>query len=123
MIIENQANVHRMKKCPSFIKCSAPKCPLDMFIKERALLPNEPKCTISKKKRVVLGDGLKYHGLTSREYRGIVLTYGTFTRYFKRILSGVYIVNKNKQPINGISTHKHLEVDGDGERNYSKISK
>ena len=40
--IENDA---RMRKCPSFINCSAPKCPLDEFIEQRSYLTGEPKCT------------------------------------------------------------------------------
>lgn len=34
-----------MKRCPRFIQCTAPRCPLDPLQERRTELPGEPRCT------------------------------------------------------------------------------
>lgn len=59
-----------MKRCPRFIQCTAPRCPLDPLQERRTELPGEPRCTLSKSKRLALGRGtaLPRQGLTKMEW-------------------------------------------------------
>ncbi len=61
-------------ECPSFLKCSAPRCPLDPEIADRIRYPEEEKCKANKPTRTKIGSKypelLKYQGLTSREWLG-----------------------------------------------------
>lgn len=62
------------QECPSFIRCSAPLCPLDPDIKSRVKLPNEEKCRANKPTRMKIGSKypelLPYGGLTKRQFLG-----------------------------------------------------
>jgi len=59
-----------MQLCPKFLQCSAPICPLDSLQDERTYLKGEPKCTLSKAKRVKIGTeaGLERKGMTKPEW-------------------------------------------------------
>jgi len=59
-----------MKRCPRFDRCSAPVCPLDAKQDDKERLPDEPKCGLSKNRRLELAKGhdLPYGGLTKAEY-------------------------------------------------------
>lgn len=59
-----------MKKCPRFHTCDVPKCPLDEDIDLRVKLPEDPKCTLPKSKRMKLGKDLPMRGMTKREFAG-----------------------------------------------------
>lgn len=41
---ETLENLERMKRCPRFEFCSAPKCPLDELVDQRIQLGGEPTC-------------------------------------------------------------------------------
>ncbi len=83
---ENTKNTQRMGRCPSFDTCSSPKCPLDEFTDTRIRYSDEPKCVATKKTRLLLGQDLKYKGLTSQEYNAIIKHYGSLDVYLKRFL-------------------------------------
>lgn len=57
----------RIKKCPRFDVCSAPICPLDIEKDKRIQLNGEPKCKLGKRRRMKLGYGLPWKGLTPNE--------------------------------------------------------
>ena len=59
-----------MQQCPKFIRCSAPNCPLDNDQEDRDYIKGEPICTLSKNKRLKIGNDtpLPYQGLTKREW-------------------------------------------------------
>ena len=59
-----------MKLCPKFIRCSVPICPLDLFQEERDYIKGEPKCRLSKSKRIKIAKGtdLPRQGMTKREW-------------------------------------------------------
>lgn len=49
-----------MEKCPKFIKCSAPLCPLDKRIEERIYLKGEPLCKMKPEDlAVIIGDSFE----------------------------------------------------------------
>ena len=58
-----------MRKCPKFHNCSAPKCPLDVDMKRRIKLPEDPECTMDKKTRLEIGKDLDNFGLFPKELR------------------------------------------------------
>ena len=61
-----------MKQCPEFDGCSAPICPLDPGMHKRSgPFPGEPVCTLSKAKRLELGQSLPWRGLWPRELAGL----------------------------------------------------
>ncbi len=93
---ENSKNDARMRKCPSFETCSSPKCPLDEFADTRIRYPNEIKCISTKRTRLLLGQDLKYKGLTSLEFNGIVRHYISIDAYLKRFLEKTPIQIKYK---------------------------
>lgn len=79
-------------ECPSFINCSAPKCPLDPEIDERSnRWPEEQKCMANKPTRMKIGekfsDVLKYKGLTSNEWLGYKNAGYTYPQIVSKILS------------------------------------
>ena len=61
-------------ECPSFLKCSCNKCPLDPDMSDKIRYPDEEKCKANKPTRVKIGEKypnlLPYKGLTSREWHG-----------------------------------------------------
>ena len=59
-----------IKLCPKFSICSAPKCPLDNEIDRKISYQEDPKCTLSRKRRLEIGMNscLPYKGLTKQEY-------------------------------------------------------
>jgi len=59
-----------MQECPKFDRCSAPYCPLDLLQDIRDRFPGEPKCRLSKNKRMKIaeGTGLPLTGLTKMEH-------------------------------------------------------
>lgn len=59
-----------MADCPQYKWCSAPKCPLDRDMKKRKYFRGEPKCTLSKAKRMELGKDLPNKGLFPKELAG-----------------------------------------------------
>lgn len=67
-----------MRRCPRFDRCSAPKCPLDPLQDDRAYLPGEPKCTLSKSKRYAIGEDsdLPRQGLTKQEWAAMLRWHG-----------------------------------------------
>ena len=69
ILTESHANAI-MKLCPKFIRCSVPICPLDMLQDDRDYLKGEPKCTLSKAKRIKLAEGtdLPRKGMTKKEW-------------------------------------------------------
>lgn len=78
---ETIKNTERMERCPNFDECSAPKCPLDEFISVRVSYPEDPICTLPKEKRMELGEDLPRHGLTYKEFNGIISSYGSWEAY------------------------------------------
>lgn len=94
--MENKINDIRMSSCPKFINCNAPKCPLDEFQSNRINLPEDDRCTLSKKKRLMLGDDLPKNGLKGQEYTAIIGCYGSIEAYKKAILSKFPLLNKIK---------------------------
>ena len=70
-------NTERMKKCPNFDGCSAPKWPLDEQIDNRISYTDEPKCTATKRTRFKIGHELPNMGLTKTELNGLTMKYGT----------------------------------------------
>lgn len=58
-----------MERCPRFKGCSVAGCPLDLDQAKRVVLDGEPRCTLPKAKRRLLGNGtaLPHGGLTARE--------------------------------------------------------
>lgn len=46
-----------MERCPRFKECSVAGCPLDLNLARRGVTDGEPRCTLPKKKRRLLGDG------------------------------------------------------------------
>lgn len=67
---EEYRTIKIIRQCPRFERCSVPICPLDLFQDERDRLPCEPKCTLGKKRRFLIGreTSLPRKGLTSREW-------------------------------------------------------
>lgn len=67
-------------ECPRFDLCSAPKCPLDTFYKERGpKLKGEEVCKLRKSSRLRIAnryprEATPYGGLTGREYSGSLAT-------------------------------------------------
>ena len=59
-----------MEKCPRFIRCNAPICPLDLLQDDRDFILGEPKCTMAKSIRMRIGknSGLPHMGLTKMEW-------------------------------------------------------
>lgn len=59
-----------IKLCPKFIRCLAPICPLDFYQDDRDYIKGEPKCRLSKSKRIKIAEGTDLHqqGLTKREF-------------------------------------------------------
>jgi len=59
-----------MEKCPRFIRCNAPICPLDLLQDERTFIPGEAKCNLSRAKREALAAGtdLPRKGMTKAEW-------------------------------------------------------
>jgi len=62
------------EECPSFIRCSAPLCPLDPDIAIRIKLSDEEKCRANKPTRIRIGSKypelLPFQGFTKREFLG-----------------------------------------------------
>jgi len=46
-----------MEKCPYFLRCSAPLCPLDPDIEKRAYVKGDPTCHLPLKKLSLVFDG------------------------------------------------------------------
>jgi len=63
-----QKSVEIMKQCHKFEDCSAPFCPLDLLQDSRTRLSGEPKCTLSKVRRLKIGKDLPRGGMTKREW-------------------------------------------------------
>ena len=59
-----------MQRCPRFIRCSVPICPLDLMQDQRTRLLGEPMCTLAKsvRRRICKDTALERHGLTKREF-------------------------------------------------------
>ena len=59
-----------MKKCPKFIRCSVPICHLDLFQDDRTYIKGEPKCTLTKAKRIKIAEDtdLPRKGMTKKEW-------------------------------------------------------
>ena len=61
-------------ECPSFVRCSCNKCPLDPDIDIRVKLPDEEKCRASKPTKIKIGSKypelLPFGGLTKRQFLG-----------------------------------------------------
>ena len=59
-----------MSRCPRFLNCSVPVCPLDLLQELRTRLPGEPECKLGKTRRFRIGRGtdLERQGLTKREW-------------------------------------------------------
>ena len=93
---ETKKNTERMAKCPSFINCSATKCPLDELYDIRVKIPSDPKCKATKRSRLLIGTEMKYKGLTGQEYNGIMRSYGSIEAYQKHISSDIPLSKKDK---------------------------
>ena len=89
-------NTARMEKCPSFINCSAPKCPLDEFMADRVHLTGEPKCTANKRTRVKIGIDMANFGLFPNELTGYMLIYKDSKAVQER-LKELFLCVKKKQ--------------------------
>jgi hypothetical protein len=46
--METKANLENMQRCPRFISCSIPKCPLDEFMNQRSELPEDEVCPLRR---------------------------------------------------------------------------
>ena len=75
MYIDESKN-HFMDRCPRFISCSVPICPLDLYNEIRVFYPEEPKCDMAKRVRFLIGKDLPKMGLTNKEYIGYIRCYG-----------------------------------------------
>lgn len=64
-------NYELMQECPSWINCSAPKCPLDSLMNKRIQLPGDEKCVATKRVRMCIGKDLPNQGLFKRELMGL----------------------------------------------------
>lgn len=58
-----------MRKCPRSERCSVPICPLDLLQDYRDSISGEPKCGLSKAKRLKIAEGtdLERQGMTKLE--------------------------------------------------------
>ncbi len=63
-------SIEIMRQCQRFDRCSVPICPLDLLQDNSTRLEWEPVCTLSKSKRLRIGQGseLPRQGLTKKEW-------------------------------------------------------
>lgn len=73
--LEKETQIRPYEECPSFMKCSAPVCPLDPECKSRYKLSGEEKCTAYKNSRMEIAikypQLLPFKGLTEKERAGM----------------------------------------------------
>lgn len=82
---ESVENCLRMERCPDFDTCAAPKCPLDEMIGDRTFYSKEPKCTLSKEERYIIGRDMKHCGMSPGEWRGYLKIFHTEDMVRKRL--------------------------------------
>jgi len=85
--------------------CSVPICPLDPLKAERIYLAGEPKCSLSKNKRLKLGKDLPWKGLFPREFAGLK-NWNKKTEFQKRELVQKLALSGGK---NQFTTHKPIK--------------
>lgn len=63
-------SVELMRRCPRYLRCFVPACPLDLLQDDRTRLKEDPVCTLSKSIRHRIGKGtaLPRQGLTKKEW-------------------------------------------------------
>jgi hypothetical protein len=72
---EETENSRRIERCLIFDSCEAPKCPLDELSEHRVSYSGDPKCTLNKRMRYLLGKRMKHCGMTPKEWDGYLRTY------------------------------------------------
>lgn len=63
-------SVELMRRCPRYLRCCVPVCPLDLLQDDRMRLKEEPVCTLPRSIRHRIGKGtaLPRQGLTKQEW-------------------------------------------------------
>jgi hypothetical protein len=98
-----------MKLCPRFLRCSAPICPLDLLQEKRSYIKGEPKCGLSKSRRIKIAKGtsLLRRGMTKREWSAYKywqdLTEAEREKNFARLRAILCFCMRNSDPIKDLS--------------------